>query len=480
MNDVLFRSASQMAEMIRRKEISSEELVRAHLQWIEAVNPVINAVVHLAAERALREAKRCDSEIARGGIRGPLHGVPVTVKDSLETADMVTTSGTLGRAGHIPERDAATVAALRQAGAVVIGKTNVPELCLAFESDNLVYGRTNNPYDVTRTSGGSSGGEAAIIAAAGSPLGLGSDAGGSVRLPAHFCGIATIKPTSGRLPKTGHFLPPGGLADRLWQIGPMARYVADLILVLPALAQADGIDASVIPMPLGNPGEVTASMKKLRVAFYTDNGVAPPTAETRKTLVEAAKALEQACGCVEEARPDGVTVASSMWCEILAPDGGLALEALLSDIGSTPIHALTEQFLSIVRPRAMRATQVMELLGAWDALRSRMLSLLSRYDVILCPAAASPAIAHGSSYRQLDTFTYTMAFNFSGWPAAVVRCGTSPEGLPIGVQVAAAPWREDVALAVAQHLEATVGGWLPSSALLAGRTAPELGDVTQG
>jgi amidase len=465
MNEVLFLSASRMAELIRRKEISSEELVRAHLERIHAVNPAINAVVHLAADRVLREARRCDSEIARGEFRGPLHGVPITVKDSLETAGMVTTSGTLGRAQYIPERDAATVALLRNSGAVVIGKTNVPELCLAFESDNLVYGRTNNPYDPTRTCGGSSGGEAAIIAAGGSPLGLGSDAGGSVRLPAHFCGIATIKPTSGRLPKTGHFLPPGGLADRLWQVGPMARYVEDLILALPALAQADGIDASVIQMPLGNPDEVAGSMKKLRVAFYTDNGVAPPTAETRNTIVQAAKALEDACGVVEEARPDGVGVASTMWCELLAPDGGRGLEELLAGIGSTSIHFLVQQFLAIVRQRAMPTTQLLELLGAWDALRSRMLSFLAGYDVILCPAAAAPAIAHGSSYQQLDIFTYTMAFNFSGWPAAVVRCGTSPEGLPIGVQIAAAAWREDVALAVARYLEATFGGWRASTAI---------------
>jgi len=465
MDDLLSLPAFRMAELIRRKEISSEELVRAHLDRIGTVNPVINAVVHLAADRALGEAKQCDSELARGSSRGPLHGVPITVKDSLETAGMVTTSGTLGRAQHIPERDAATVALLRNAGGVVIGKTNVPELCLAFESDNLVYGRTNNPYDPARTSGGSSGGEAAIIAAGGSPLGLGSDAGGSVRQPAHFCGIATIKPTSGRLPKTGHFLPPGGLADRLWQVGPMARYVDDLILVLPILTQADGIDASVIPVPLGNPDVVAGSMKKLRVAFYTDNGVAPPTPETRNTVVQAARALEEACGSVEEARPDGVAVASTMWCELLAPDGGRALLDLFAAIGSNSIHFLARQFLAIVQQRAMPATQLMELLGAWDALRSRMLSFLSGYDVVLCPAAAGPAIAHGTSYRQLDMFTYTMAFNFSGWPAAVVRCGTSPEGLPIGVQVAAAPWREDVALAVAKHLEATFGGWQASTML---------------
>src|SRR4051812_30920302 len=197
MNDLIFLSATRMAQLIRHKEVSSEELVKAHLQRIETVNPSINAVVHLCAGRALKEARERDADVKRGEVKGPLHGVPMTVKDSIATEGVVTTSGTLGRANHVPDRDASTVALMRGAGAVVLGKTNVPELCLAFESDNLIHGRTNNPYDVTKTSGGSSGGEAAIIAACGSPIGLGSDAGGSVRLPAHFCGIAGIKPTSG-------------------------------------------------------------------------------------------------------------------------------------------------------------------------------------------------------------------------------------------------------------------------------------------
>lgn len=459
MNELVFLSATKMAELIRQKEISSEELVRAHLERIETVNPKINAVVHLIAGRALAEAKERDAEISRGLQGRPLQGVPMTVKDSLETAGVVTTSGTLGRANHIPDRDASTVALLRNAGAVLLGKTNVPELCLAFESDNLLHGRTNNPYDPTKTSGGSSGGEAAIIAAGGSPMGLGSDAGGSVRLPAHFCGIATIKPTSGRLPKTGHYLPPGGIADRLWQVGPMARLVDDLKLLLPLLAQPDGIDASVVPMPLRSPDLVALS--SLRVAFYTDNGVSPATKETAETVRRAASAVADAGAVVEEARPDGVDVSSRMWCDIIAPDGGAGLLALLADIGTTQFHPLLEQFMDIVSERARTTTELLELAGEWDAVRTRMLGFLSKYDAIVCPVAASPAIPHGLSYEQLDIFTYTIAFNFSGWPAATVRCGTSPEGLPIGVQIVAHPWREDVALALARHLERSFGGWIP-------------------
>jgi amidase len=459
MSELTSISATRMAELIRKKKISSEQFVTTHLDRIAEVNPKINAVVHTCAERALDEARQRDRELDGGMVRGGLHGVPITIKDSLETAGVVTTSGTLGRANHVPQKDAATVALMRRAGAVVIGKTNVPELCLAFESDNLVHGRTVNPYDVTKTSGGSSGGEAAIIASCGSPLGLGSDAGGSVRLPAHFCGITALKPTSGRLPKTGHYLPPGGIADRLWQVGPMARYVEDLALALPILAQPDGVDASVVPVPIGHPSAV--HLKSLRVAFYTDNGVRTPTAETIDAVRNAAKALADTGAVVEEAKPDGVDTPAVIWCDLLGADGGAGLRALLDAIGTTRFHPLLSDFLEIARQRAMSTGALLELLARWDALRTRMSAFLDRYDAILCPVAAAPAIEPGTSYSQLDIFSYTMLFNFTGWPAASLRCATSPEGLPIGVQVAAAPWREDIVLRLAQHLESAFGGWHP-------------------
>lgn len=451
MNDLLSFSASRMADLIRTKEISSEELVRAHIAHIEQVNPRINAVVHLRAEGALAEARERDSELSRGRLRGPFHGVPMTVKDSIETEGIVTTSGTLGFKNRLPERDASTVGLMRAAGSVVIAKTNVPELCLAFESDNLIFGRTNNPHDISRTAGGSSGGESAIIAAGGSPIGLGSDAGGSVRLPAHFCGIAALKPTSGRLPKTGHYLPPGGLADRLWQIGPMARHVEDLIRALPVLAQPDGIDASVVPMPVKDPNEVR--FKDLKIAFYTDNGIARCTPTTVETVTRAARVFSAEGAAVEAAKPDGVDTPGDFWCNLLAPDGGVGLRGLFDSIGTVRLHPLVDQFLNIAATKVMSTGQLMDLIGQWDALRTRMLAFLNTYDAIVCPVAALPAIPHGTSYDQLDIFTYTMAYNFAGWPAVVVRFGTSAEGLPIGVQIVAPPWREDVALALARHLE---------------------------
>src|SRR5712692_873737 len=240
MDQVLTLSATRMAQLIRERSISSTELVRAHLDKIAQVNPRINATVEVFTERAMKDAAAADQRIAAGEARS-LEGLPFSVKDSIEIEGAVCTAGTIGRE-HAPPatRDATLVARLRSAGAIPIARTHLPDLLFAFESDNLLFGRTNNPYDLTRTSGGSSGGEAALIASCGSPLGLGSDAAGSVRVPAAFCGITSIKPTSGRLPRTGHVPPAGGWIEALWQIGPMARRVEDLIHVMPLLAGPDG------------------------------------------------------------------------------------------------------------------------------------------------------------------------------------------------------------------------------------------------
>ena len=245
---LLSLSAIQQARLIRERQVSSLELVQAHLDQIEKVNPAIHAVIEVFADRALAEARAADARPAaaipahaplhRDPLhRDPLHGVPFSVKDSIEVAGSICTAGTLGRRHAAPAaEDATVVARLRAAGAIPIARTNLPDLLFAFESDNLLFGATNNPYDLARTPGGSSGGEAALIAAGGSPMGLGSDAAGSVRLPAAFCGISGIKPTSGRLPRTGHFPPPGGWIETLWQIGPMARRVEDLAALMPLLA----------------------------------------------------------------------------------------------------------------------------------------------------------------------------------------------------------------------------------------------------
>ena len=287
MSDLVFQSATRLARAIRAKQVSSREIVDACLERITAVNPELNAVVQLRADEARSEADGADATLARGEIRGPLHGVPMTIKDSFDTAGVITTYGTAGRASYVPEQDATVVSRLREAGAILIGKTNTPELTLSVETDNEVYGRTNNPYDLARTSGGSSGGAAAIVAAGGSPFDIGSDMAGSVRMPAHCCGIAGIKPTTGRVPRTGHMLPPGGVLGPLIQVGPMARYVEDLALVLPLLPGVDWRDPAVVPMPMGAPDDV--ELDGLCIAVYTDNGIFSPTDAIADTVLQAAK-----------------------------------------------------------------------------------------------------------------------------------------------------------------------------------------------
>lgn len=457
MDELIYASVTSLASAIRDKEVSSVEVVEAHLRRIEEVNPKLNAVVQLVGDRALAEARSADQTLAKGEINGPLHGVPMTLKDSLDTAGVISTGGTLGRASLVPESDATVVARLRAAGAILIGKTNTPELTLAPETENLIYGRTNNPYDLSRTPGGSSGGAGAIVAAGGSPLDLGSDTGGSIRIPAHFCGIAGLKPTSGRVPRTGHIIPYGlGAMDSLTQIGPMTRFVEDLALIRQIIAGVDWQDAAMVPMPLGDPSQV--DLKSLRVAVHTDNGVIAPTPETAETVNTAAKALTDFGILVEESRPEAIVRGYEL-PTLASSDGRAWTRRLLEKIGTTEFHSWMNMRLDDVKP--LSVGDYTALLEEIDQVRSEMLSFMEHYDVFLCPVVAFPAWPHGtwSEADKLRGLSYTGAYNQTGWPGAVVRAGTSPEGLPIGVQVVSRPWREDVALAVAQHIEAALGGW---------------------
>ncbi|GAB4528812.1 MAG: amidase [Anaerolineae bacterium] len=456
MEELIYASAATLAKAIRRREVSSQEVVEACLARIEAVNPQLNAVVQVTADAARDQARAADAALARGEIQGPLHGVPMTIKDSLDTAGVITTGGTLGRRSYVPAQDASVVARMRKAGAILLGKTNTPELTLSIETDNLIYGRTNNPYDLSRTPGGSSGGAAAIIAAGGSPLDLGSDTGGSIRQPAHFCGIAGLKPTWGRVPRTGHIISfDVGALEMLTQIGPMARFVEDLSLVLPIIAGEDWRDPGVVPAPLGDPREV--KLKELRVAFYADNGVVQPTPETAATVRAAAHALSEAGISPVEDRPPEVESAVGLWMELALADGAAWVRRLLAMAGTDEVHpVLRKRFLE---REAISSDGFSSLLTRWGRIRGAMHSFMKHYDVMICPVNAYPAMLHELVYEQANGWSYSRIYNLTGWPVAVVRGGTSPEGLPIGVQIVARPWREDVALAVAGHLETALGGW---------------------
>jgi amidase len=451
MHDILALSGTQQARLIRERAISSAELIAAHLARIDEVNPALNAAIEI-----FREA-------GAGKLTGPLAGVPFSVKDSIEVAGTVCSAGTLGYRNNAASRhDATLVARLRAAGAIPIARTNLPDLLFAFESDNLIFGRTNNPYNLDRTAGGSSGGEAALIAACGSPFGLGSDAAGSVRLPAHYCGIATIKPTSGRLARTGHVPPAGGWIEMLWQIGPMARRVEDLWTMMPILLGTDGFDRTVVPMPFA--GRVDNALSKLRVAFFTDNGILAADADTQATVKAAASALACAVQSVEDRRPPQIERSYDLEMELLGIDGGDGLREFTKSIGSHQTHPLLEGWLSKLESCRTDVAGFAKFWSALDEFRAAMYGFLNNFDVLLSPVSFSPAVPHGTSIADnvFPGYSYTMTHNLTGWPAAVVRCGTSRDGLPIGVQIAAAPWREDIALAVAEYLESACGGWQPA------------------
>ena len=458
-NEILRSSGIRQAHLVRQGEISSVELIKLHLARIDEVNPSLNAVVEVLREPALREAAAVDKRRATGQPMRVFEGVPCSIKDSIEVQGCVCSAGTLGLRNSPPaSQDATLVAHLRAAGAIPLARTNLPDLLFAFETDNLIFGRTNNPYDASRTAGGSSGGEAALIAACGSPFGLGSDAAGSVRVPAHYCGISSIKPTSGRLSRAGHVPPPNGWLEMLWQIGPMARWVEDLWAMMPVLlgqndASPERRDRTVIPMPYRDPAQV--SFKDLRIAFFTDNGVVAPDADTEAAIRLAVRTLAPDVEAVEERRPEGIEESYELEMKFIGPDGGDALRHYLRQIGSVKTHPLLDGWLAKLERWRTGIDGFAEYWANLDHFRDRMASFFSRYDAILSPVAAQPAVRHGTSIEEsvFRGFSYTMTHNLTGWPAAVVRCGTSQQGLPIGIQVAAHPWREDVVLAIARAIE---------------------------
>ncbi len=423
-----------MAELIRSRQISPAELMTAHLQQIQQINPSLNAVTELLGERVAAS--------------GPLCGVPFSVKDSIDVAGVKTTAGTWGLRNSAPAaRNATLVDRLCQAGGIPIAKTNLPDLLFSFETDNLIYGRTNNPYDLTRTPGGSSGGEAALIAACGSPLGLGSDALGSVRVPAAFCGIASIKPTRGRLPRDGHVPPPGGWIEALWEIGPMARYVEDLILVMQLLVGEDGQFAS-------------PDLKKVRLAFFTDNGFARCNPEIKAAVEQCAKFFADFGFTVAEVRPPGVEDAYDLELALLGADGAEGIDAYLKSIGSDKTHPLLNNFLDHLRPHRADIIQFSQRWAQWDEYRSNLRAFFQNYDAILCPVYTQPALPHAGSAEDENFrgFSYTMAWSVAGTPAATVRCAEH-EGLPINVQVVTKPGRDMLALQLCHMIEDQFGGW---------------------
>jgi len=442
MDNLIYQPLTKLIQGIRSKEISSEELVNAYIRRIESVNPKLNAVVQFLPEQALAEAKKADLATLRGRSFGVLHGIPMTMKDSLDTAGVITTAGTLGRKNYIPEKDATVVSRLKSEGAILLGKTNTPELTLLMETDNFVYGRTNNPYNLDRIPGGSSGGASAIIASGGSPFDLGTDYGGSIRNPSHFCGITGIKPTHGRVPRTGHILDyRAGLTESYQTIGPMARSVADLNVLLPIISGPDGIDPYIHPVPLY--GSSSVDLKTLRLVYFTDNGVGTPIPEIIDAVKNSVTALSNRVNSVDEKCPTGLDRTEAIWRGIAGADGGKVYHDTLKKCGTTEVNL---EWIYKLNP--LSTEDLTSLLIELTEYRANMMDFMAEYDVMICPINADAAPPHGTSRQHIENFSYAYHFNLTGHPSVVVRAGTSDYGLPIGVQIVTKHWREDIALAV--------------------------------
>ncbi|HEY8901309.1 MAG TPA: amidase [Chthoniobacterales bacterium] len=441
MSGGIFESATAIARAIRDRELSVVEVVEAHRRRIEAVNPAINAVCLLTADAALDAARRADAAIARGELLGPLHGVPMTLKDNLNVAGVVTTGGTQGRRNFVPREDSSVMRRLRDAGAILLGRTTTPELTMAYETANLLHGRVNHPLDANLTPGGSSGGAAAILAAGGAAFDIGSDTGGSIRVPSHFCGTAGLKATDGRISKAGHIVPPGAPADLTTQLGPMARTVEDLVLLLPVLSESEVPD----------PGKV--SIGGLRVGFFTSGGLAAPTSEIGEVVNAACRALASAGACVEPVLLPGVEETFDLTLAMWTADGGEAFREVLAASGTTEISPFMEIVLGVCERG--KATDVEAVLARWRAFRRRMGEAARAFDVLVSPVCPFPALRHGRSFDDdcFPGFAHTMLHNLTGWPALSVPVAKTAAGLPIGVQVAAAPWREDLVLAAGACVE---------------------------
>ncbi len=435
MDHVLLASASHQARLLRTGEIGAEELLEAQLDRLTRVDALVHALVHLDDAGARRAARAADATRAAGRALGAVHGVPVTVKDWIDVAGLPCTAGERAHAHRVPTRDATAVARLRAAGAVVLGKTNVGERSEAF-------GATYNPHDLTRTPTGSSSGEAALVAAGGSALGLGSDSGGSLRQPAHACGIVTLRPTTGRVPLTGHFPAITPLLDPRTVIGPLARRVEDLVLALRILEGPDDEDPSVVPMPWRDPEDI--DLRGRRVAFWTDQPDCDPTPATARTVERAARWLAEAGAEVVADRPpclDAVyPLTRTYWSLPESDDVDRWVATGASDLGADAVQRFRFE---------------------WDRFRRELARFMGGYDAVLTPAAERPAVLHGADAGSIAP---TLTFSLGGQPAVVVPCGRDDEGLPIGVQVAARVGADATALAFAFALERAGGGWwLPAA-----------------
>ena len=460
-----FTSIAEIAASIRARKISPVEIIDEHLQRIEGCQPKLNAFVYLDADRARAQARAAEVAVARGDSLGPLHGVPLTVKSCIDVAGWPCPAGSLLRRDYVPKADAPLVWRLKAAGAILLGNTNTPEFLMAYETNNLLNGKTSNPWNLEYSSGGSSGGEAAAIASGCSVGGVGSDGGGSIRVPAHFCGICGLKPTPGRIPSTGHFPAGAGAFSWMGVVGPMARTIADVRALFEVTAGADAGDADSSPVLVRAYDE--RKLRGMRIGILESSALGNATTETRVAVERAAKLLSERGFIVERFELSGLDRALELWWFFFGNVIAHLLKASLAGHEAEISPMLKEYLSNATSPDPISLDQFIQVCAERDMLREKILRQMDRVPVLLSPVSSAPAFRHGegnykpgTGYR--DTMRYSQWLNLTGFPGASVPMALSKEGLPIGVQVIGRPFEEELVLAVAGALEQSRGSWQPA------------------
>jgi Asp-tRNA(Asn)/Glu-tRNA(Gln) amidotransferase A subunit family amidase len=459
MDSIYFAGIAEVVNKIRTKEISPLEIIDAHLARIEKLQPKLNAFVQVDAEGARRQALAAETGVLRGEAVGALHGVAISIKSCIDVAGWPCPAGSRLRADYLAGEDAVLVSRLRAAGAILIGNTNVPEFLMAYETDNALSGKTSNPWEVSRSAGGSSGGEAAAIASGCSMGGVGSDGGGSVRVPAHFCGISGLKPTPGRIPGTGHFPRGAGAFAWLGVVGPMARTVADVRVLFDVMKGPDPDDALSSAIEARSFGE--AELDGMRVGILQSDALGDVTSETKQAVERAAALLSERFN-VEPFQLEGLEQAIQLWWFFFGPMIARLFEPMVEG-REAELSATFRGYMSVARLEI--TPTVDEFMGACvkrDIVRAKIIKQMRDVPILLSPVCAAPAFRHGEGNWQLgcgyrDTMRHAQWLNLAGLPGVSVPMGFSAEGLPIGVQVIGRPNEDELVLAVAEMLETARG-----------------------
>ncbi|HEX3121292.1 MAG TPA: amidase [Candidatus Acidoferrum sp.] len=462
-----YSTIAEATAAVRARKVSPVELVEATLARIEKLEPRLTAFMNLDAGGARKQARAAEEAVARGAELGPLHGVPMTIKCNIDVAGLACPAGSPLRADYVPAEDAPLVARLRAAGAIILGNTNTPEFLMAWESNNQIRGGTSNPWNLAYSAGGSSGGEAAAISSGCSFGGIGSDGGGSIRVPAHFCGICGLKPTPGRVPSTGHYPAGAGALSWLGVVGPMARTIADVRAMFEVVAGPDAGDALSAPVAIADAARVAERLKKVRVGVLETDALGKATPETDAAVQRAGKILEGAGFAVEPFRLRGLDRVIDCWWFFFGP----VVAHLLADTvkgHEETLSPIFKEYFSVALPKKpVSADAILAGRTERDELRAEIMRKMEDMEILLSPVSTEPAFRHsegnyqrGKLHCYLDTMRFSQWTNLTGFPGATVPLGMSADGLPIGVQVVGKPHEEELVLAVAEKIEAARGAWV--------------------